>query len=108
MIVVDSNVLAARNLTGTVTWLSQAVEKRDPVWLAPPLWRYEFQNIVAKAIWARQITPDEGVQAWRNASAQMAENEHEPSAAKVIDLTARYRITAYDANFIALAMDMEV
>ena len=106
MIVVDSNVLAARNLTGPQTSLATAVEQRDPVWIAPPLWRYEFQNILAKAIWARQITSAQGLQAWRKASAQMADNEHEPSPDQVIELSARYRITAYDANFIALAMEM--
>lgn len=108
MIVVDSNVLAARNLAGVPTRLAEQVEDRDPLWIVPPLWRYEFQNILAKAIHARLITPEDALVAWRKASTQMVENEHEPSPEKVIDLSARYRITAYDANFIALAMEMGV
>ena len=108
MIVVDSNVLAARNLTSVPTRLAEQVEERDSLWIVPPLWRYEFQNILAKAIWGRQLTPEDAVVAWRKAATQMAENEHEPSPEKVIELSGRYRITGYDANFIALAMEMGV
>ena len=108
MIVVDSNVLAARNLTGLSTRVAEQVEERDSVWIAPPLWRYEFQNILAKAIRARQLTPEAAIVAWRKTSTQMVENEHEPSPEKVIELSGRYRITGYDANFIALAMEMDV
>ena len=108
MIVVDSNVLAARNLTGAQTGLARQVEERDPIWIVPPLWRYEFQNILAKAVWARQIAPNEALGAWARVSAQLVDNEHEPTPEKVLDLSARYRITAYDANFIALAIEMGV
>jgi predicted nucleic acid-binding protein len=106
VIVVDSNVLAARSLSSTQTSLAERVEGIDPVWIVPPLWRYEFQNILAKAIWARQVTPDTAVEVWREVLARMSDNEHEPSAEKVIELCARHHITAYDANFVALAMEM--
>ena len=108
MIVVDSNVLAARNLTGVLTGIAKQVEECDPLWIVPRLWRYEFQSILTKSIWARQITPEDALVAWRKVSTQMVDNEHEPSPEKVIELSARYRITGYDANFIALAMDMDV
>ena len=108
MIVVDSNVLAARNLSCIPTRLAAQVEEIDPLWIVPPLWRYEFQNILAKAMWARQITPEDAMFAWKKASTQMVDNEHEPSPERVIELSDRYRITGYDANFIALAMEMGV
>ena len=108
MIVMDSNVLAARNLTGLLTQLAGQVEKRDPVWIVPHLWRYEFQNILARAAWVRQITPEDAMAAWKKVADQMSENEHDPSPEKVLDLSVRHRITAYDANFIALAMEMGV
>ncbi|MCX6349392.1 MAG: type II toxin-antitoxin system VapC family toxin, partial [Candidatus Aureabacteria bacterium] len=56
----------------------------------------------------RQLTPENAIVAWRKAAIQMAENEHEPSPEKVIELSGRYRITGYDANFIALAMEMGI
>jgi hypothetical protein len=57
MIVVDSNIVAARNLTSSLTSEAKRVEEKDPVWIVPVLWRYEFQNILAAAIKAKQIKP---------------------------------------------------
>lgn len=108
MIVVDSNVLAARNLEHERSPVAEQVELLDAVWLVPPLWRYEFQNILAKGIWTKRLTVDMAIKSWNHVVARMSENEHEPSAQKVIDLSGRYRITGYDANFIALAMEMGV
>jgi predicted nucleic acid-binding protein len=108
MIVVDSNVLAARNLTGAQTPLAETVELTDSLWIVPSLWRYEFQNILAKGLWARQLTAEGAIHVWRVVMDRMVNNEIDPSAQKIIDLSARHHITAYDANFIALAMEMGV
>lgn len=108
MIVVDSNVLAARNLEHDKSDLAAQVESLDPLWIVPFLWRYEFQNILVTAMAAKRMTVDEAVERWRHVVALMTENEHEPSGQRVIDLAGRYRITAYDATFIALAMDTGV
>ena len=108
MIVVDSNVIAARNLTSVLTSKAEKVEQKDPVWIVPVLWRYEFQNILATAMKAKQITPEQALGVWQGVAAVLAENESEPSPAKVIDLVAQYGITAYDGQFIALAMEMGI
>jgi predicted nucleic acid-binding protein len=108
MIVVDSNVLAARMMVSTKTPFAEEVDRIDNVWIVPPLWRYEFQNILAKVLWARQLTTEGAFQVWRVTVTRMAENEKEPSPENVIDLAGRHRITAYDANFIALAKEMGV
>lgn len=108
MIVVDSNIITARNLTSVLTSKAEQVEKKDPVWIVPVLWRYEFQNILATAIKAKQITPEYALDVWQRVAGILAENESEPSPAKVIDLVAKYGITAYDGQFIALAMEMGI
>jgi predicted nucleic acid-binding protein len=108
MIVVDSNIIAARNLTSALTAKAKQVEQKDPVWIVPCLWRYEFQNILATAIKAKQITSAQALDVWQMVAGILMENESEPSAARVIELVARYGITAYDGQFIALAMDMGV
>ncbi len=56
MIVVDSNIVAVRNLTTSLTSKAEQVEEKDPIWVVPVLWRYEFQNILASAIKAKQIS----------------------------------------------------
>ena len=108
MIVVDSNVIAARTLTSLLTSKAEKVEQKDPVWIVPVLWRYEFQNILATAIKAKQITPEHALGVWQRVAAILVENESEPSPAKVIDLVTQYGITAYDGQFIALAMEMGI
>jgi predicted nucleic acid-binding protein len=108
MIVVDSTIVAARNLTSVLTSKAEQVEKKDPVWIVPVLWRYEFQNILATAIKARLIAAEYALDVWQRVADILVENESEPSPAKVIDLVAKYGITAYDGQFIALAMEMGI
>lgn len=108
MIVVDSNIVTARNLTSTLTSKAEQIEEKDPVWIVPVLWRYEFQNILATAIKAKQIKPEQALDIWEKVSKILVENECEPSASKVIDLVAQYGITAYDGQFIALALEMGI
>jgi predicted nucleic acid-binding protein len=108
MIVVDSNILTARSLTSSLTSKAKQVEEKDPVWIVPVLWRYEFQNILASAIKTRQIKPEQALDIWEKVSKILIENECEPSASKVIDLVAQYGITAYDGQFIAVALEMGI
>ena len=108
MIVVDSNIVAARNLTSSLTSEAKQVEEKDPRWIVPVLWRYEFQNILATAIRAHQISPASGLEIWQRVAAILLNNESEPSPGKVIDVVAKYGITAYDAQFISLAMEIGV
>ena len=108
MIVVDSNIVAARNLTTSLTSKAQQVEEKDPVWILPVLWRYEFQNILAGAIKAKQIKPEQALVLWEKVSEALKENEFEPAGSEVIALVAKYGITAYDAQFIAVALEMGI
>lgn len=108
MIVVDSNIVAARNLTSSLTSEAKQVEEKDPIWIVPVLWRYEFQNILASAIKGKQIKPEQALNVWKRVSNILIENEYEPSVSKVVDLVAEYEITAYDGQFIAVALEMEI
>jgi predicted nucleic acid-binding protein len=88
--------------------LAERVEQKDPIWVVPTLWRYEFQNILATAIKAKQIPSEEAKGVWEKVSGILADNESEPSPLKVLDLVAQFRITASDGQFIALAMEMGI
>jgi predicted nucleic acid-binding protein len=108
MIVVDSNIVTARNLTTSLTSKAEQVEEKDPVWIVPVLWRYEFQNILASAIKVKQIKLEQALDIWERVSGILVENEFEPSGSKVIELVAEYGITAYDGQFIAVALEMGI
>ena len=108
MIVVDSNIVAARNLTTSLTSKARQIEEKDPVWVLPVLWRYEFQNILASTIKAKQIKPEQALEIWENVFGALSENEFEPAGSKVIELVTKYGITAYDGQFIAVALEMGI
>src|SRR4030042_6850145 len=108
MIVVDSNIITARNLTSALTSKAERVEEKDPVWIVPGLWRYEFQNVLATVIKAKQIKPEKALEIWEKVSQILIENECEPSASMVIELVSEYGITAYDGQFVAVALEMGI
>ena len=108
MIVVDSNIVAARNLTTSLTSKARQIEEKDPVWVLPVLWRYEFQNILASTIKAKQIKPEQALEIWEKVFGALSENESEPAGSKVIELVTKYGITAYDGQFIAVALEMGI
>jgi len=103
MIVVDSNVLAARMLSCESTNLALSVEAADSIWLVPRLWRYEFLNILATQIKAGRIKQSAAHAMWQRLASLLEENESDPAAEQVLELVAKHRITAYDAHFVALA-----
>ena len=103
MIVVDSNVLAARMLSCESTNLALSVEAADSIWLVPRLWRYEFLNILATQIKAGRVKQPAAHAMWQRLASLLEVNESDPAAEQVLELVAKHRITAYDAHFVALA-----
>jgi hypothetical protein len=63
---------------------------------------------LASSIKVKQITLEQALNIWQRVAGILMENESEPPATRVIELVARYGISAYDGQFIALAMDMGV
>ena len=103
MIVVDSKVLAARTLSCERSSQAIQIESLDNVWLVPCLWRYEFLNILATQIKAGRVSQHHARHLFQQVAQLLAENERDPDIEAVLGLVAKYRITAYDAHFVALA-----
>ena len=103
MIIVDSNVLAARTLSCERSYQAIQIESLDNVWLVPCLWRYEFLNILATQIKAGRVSQQRARHIFQQVAQLLAENERDPDIESVLGLVAKHRITAYDAHFVALA-----
>ena len=108
MIVVDSNVIAYCWINGDRTPLVHGLRRRDPQWHAPVLWRSEMRNILAGYWRDRSLTETESRQVMAKAEAGMAGREHHISSESVFAIVGSTRLSAYDCEFVALAIALGV
>jgi predicted nucleic acid-binding protein len=108
VIVVDTNVLAYLLLPCEFSPQADALYKRDPDWAAPIFWRSEFRNLLAGYLRRRTLTFEQAVRIQAEAEAILAGNEHEIDSRHVLELVRDSDCTAYDCEFVALAIRLGV
>ena len=108
MIVVDTNVIHYCWVRGQNTEAAQAVRQKDPEWHAPILWRSELRNVLTPYLRRGLLTPAQIVGIVSIADQALAEREHILSDHLVLDVVANSELTAYDAEFVALATALSV
>lgn len=106
MIVVDSNILAYLYLPGDRTAAAEALLEQDPEWAAPVLWRSEFRNILAGYMRRKTITFDQACSLQSEAESLLAGAEFEIDSSSVLELVGDSDCSAYDCEFIALAIKL--
>ena len=107
MIVVDSNVLAYLYLPGEYTAAAEALLEQDADWAAPILWRSEFRNILAGYLRRKAITFEQANSLQREAESLLEGAEFELESIAVLELVRDSDCSAYDCEFIALAMKLD-
>ena len=107
MIVVDSNVLAYLYLPGEYTAAAEALLEQDSDWAAPILWRSEFRNILAGYLRRKAITFEQANSLQREAESLLEGAEFEVESFAVLELVRDSDCSAYDCEFIALAMKLD-
>ena len=107
MIVVDTNVLAYLYLPSEYTAHAEALLKQDSHWAAPLLWRSEFRNILAGFIRRGTLTFEQALGLQSEAESLLTGSEFEVDSRAVLDLVRGSDCSAYDCEFIALAMRLE-
>lgn len=108
MIVADTNLLLDLYLAGRGTAQAEAVGARDPVWVAPLLWRSEFRNALAGLVRRQVLGIEDVVEIVREAEHAMLGREYSVLSQHVLRLAARSGCSAYDCEFVALAEDLRV
>ena len=106
MIVVDTNILAYLYLPGDRTAAAEALLEQDPEWAAPTLWRSEFRNILAGYMRRKAVTFDQACSLRREAESLLAGAEFEVDSSAVLELVRDSDCSAYDCEFIALAIKL--
>ena len=107
MIVVDSNVLAYLYLPGEYSTAAEALLEQDSDWAAPILWRSEFRNILAGYLRRKAITFEQANSLQREAESLLEDAEFELESHAVLELVRDSDCSAYDCEFIALAMKLD-
>ena len=106
MIVVDSNVLLYLHIPSEHTARAEALLKRDPAWAAPLLWRSEFRNTLAGFLRRKTLTFDQVCTVQAEAESLMQGSEFEVDSRSVLELVRDSDCSAYDCEFIALAVKL--
>ena len=107
MIVVDSNVLAYLYLPGEYTAAAEALLEHDPEWAAPILWRSEFRNILVGYMRRKAISFEQANSLQREAESLLEGSEFELDSLTVFELARESDCSAYDCEFVALAMKLD-
>ena len=108
MIVVDTNIIVYLYLQGEHTAQAESVLQKDAEWLAPPLWRSEFRNVLAFYLRQRYLSLEDARTIMQEAELLLQGREYGVSSPRVLDLAAASRCSAYDCEFVALAQDLDV
>ena len=108
MIVVDTNVIAYLLMPGAQTVEARKAYEVDPVWSAPLLWRSEFRNVLATSVRERHFACAKAQQLMDLATELMMGGEYEARPDQVLKLATESGCSAYDCEFVALAMELGV
>jgi len=108
VIVVDSNVVAYLYLPGDYTQKAEALLQQDADWAAPLLWRSEFRNILAGYMRRKTLTFEAARDLQLEAESLLSGAEHDVDSRLVLELVRDSDCSAYDCEFVALAMTLGV
>lgn len=107
MIVVDVNVVAYFLIEGEKTGSARDLLRRDPDWRLPALWRHEYLNVLATYAREGGATVAEARTLWRRAVELFGAREQGVDMESALVLATENRISAYDAQYIALARQLQ-
>jgi predicted nucleic acid-binding protein len=108
VIVVDSNIIAYCWINGPLTAAAQQVRLSDPEWHVPLLWRSEMRSILAGYLRDGTLAARHVAEVMASAETTFAGREHLVPSDGVFRVIQRTKLSAYDAEFAALAEALDV
>ena len=107
MIVVDTNVISYLLLPTPMTAAAEALYQGDPEWSAPLIWRSEFRNVLALYMRKDLLALAAALSLQERAEKLLEGREFHVHSTDVLRLAQASGCSAYDCEFVALAMDLE-
>lgn len=108
MIVADTNLVAQLILNLDLTALAQRIYRRDPDWRLPELWRHEFLNVLACYLRFDKVPVPRLLLAWQKSVELFTASTCEVDMPLALELAGERNISAYDAQYVALARVLSV
>ena len=108
MIVVDTNVMVRLVVGGPNSVEAEALRDRDSAWVAPNIVISELRNALLGYIRQGTIALNRAVEMNRDASRILGDNLRAVDSAQVLDVAMECDLSAYDAEFVALARTLGV
>ncbi len=108
MVVTDVNVIAYLLIPGERSLLAEKAFRKDPDWIVPLLWKSEFRNIVALYMRQTGMPLAQAESTVERAESLVRGNEYNVQSKSVLTWIVDSRLSAYDAEYAALAKDLSV
>jgi predicted nucleic acid-binding protein len=103
LIVADTNLIVYLLIEGDQTPQAQACGQRDPVWIAPPIWRNEFINVLSLYVRSRGLPLDDALRAIAAADKLVETVVLRGVEDRIIRWAAAHGMASYDAEFVIAA-----
>ena len=103
MIVADANLVAYMLFSSINTALAQQCRKRDRLWIAPELIRFELYSVVTHKVRRRELTRDKAIQVHARAMKTVRLMPLQNARQLFIE-AERTDCSAYDLTYVALAL----
>jgi len=108
MIVADVNIVVYLLTDTPQRAMASQLYIRDPIWVLPPLWQHELLNVLATLTRQVVVEQDSALLIWRHAVDLLAHREQQPNMEHALLLAIEHGISAYDAQYVALARELGV
>lgn len=108
MIVADANLVLYLLIPGERTMTAEAVYQRDPAWAAPPLCLSEVRNVLLRYVRSGSIPLAAALAMVERADQLLAPYRLEVDSASILRVAHAGGLSAYDAEYVALAEALEV
>lgn len=108
MIVVDTNVLVYLVRLNEHTAAAEALLAEDGEWASPVLWRSEFRNTMLGCIRRGELTIAQALTCQVELEGLLADREFGVDSGDVLHLAHQSGCSAYDCEFVSLAMRLGV
>ena len=103
MLLVDTNIVAYLLIEGDFTEAAQRLRQRDPDWRSEAFLMIEFTNVLSASVASGRMTQRLAEDFLSKAKALLEAKLAPVPHAAALAIAVRFRVSAYDARFLALA-----